>query len=168
MLTTSMRVKYDGKWLSIYQLSKITACPLTSLYRAYHDGIHDGEELVKEVRKNLVEYNGEFMSTHKLSEISGSDYRKVRRRINAGLSAKEAISSAKASKSNVIAPSILTANDVLKIYTMLFYKEKTQTAIALSYGVHQSTISDIWRQRRWKWITAPLRYMLETQGSDNG
>ncbi|AZS26265.1 hypothetical protein [Vibrio anguillarum] len=155
-----MKIEYQGEMISIYKLAKLSGCALTSLYRAYHLGIRSGDELVAEARKHLVEYNGEFITTRKLCSLTQSDYRKVKRRLNAGVTADNAtldrIDRRGATKAAKLSPS-----EVLNIYVWLFRKEKTQGVIATEFDIHPSTVSDIWRHKRWGWLTAPLRYELE-------
>ncbi|HAS8538210.1 TPA: hypothetical protein I7730_00155 [Vibrio vulnificus] len=155
-----MKVNYNNESISIYKLGQLSGCPLTSLYRAYHSGLRCGDAIVKEARKNLVEHEGKWISKSKLCSITQSELRKVQRRLKAGVSVNDAVVDKKdrrgATKSAKLSPS-----DALNIYASLFWKEKTQTQIASEFGVHCSTISDIWRHKRWGWLTAPLRYSLE-------
>ena len=154
------KVEYQGLMVSIATLGKLSKCSTTSLYRAFHNGFRTGDELVVEVRKHLIEYKGEYISIRKLCLLTDSDYKSVKRRLKAGIPAESAIldlvdrrGAARARK--------LSASDVLEIYMVLFRKEKTQASVATDYDIHQSTISDIWRHRRWGWLVSPLRYQLE-------
>lgn len=160
-----MIVEYQGKLVSIYRLGQLSGCPLTSLYRAYHNGIRSGDELVSNVQKHLVEYKGKLITTRKLCKFTKSNYRSVQRRLKAGIAMDDAVvdlvDRRGATKSAKLSPS-----EVLNIYVVLFKKEKSQVLIAAEFGVHQSTVSDIWRHKRWGWLTAPLRYELELE-SDN-
>lgn len=155
-----MRVEYQGEQVSIYELGKLSGCPLTSLYRAYHKGLRTGEALVTEAQKHLIEYKGKLITIRKFCLITRSDYRSVRRRLKAGLSleaaAADLVDRRGATKSAKLSPS-----NVLSIYVSLFRKEKSQGLIAIEFGIHQSTVSDIWRHKRWGWLTAPLRHELE-------
>lgn len=157
-----MKVEYQGERVSIYRLGQLSGCPLTSLYRGYHNGLRTGEELVSEAQKHLVEYKGKLITKNKLCAITKSDYRSVGRRLKAGVATEDAVTDLVdrrgATKSAKLSPS-----EVLNIYVALFRKEKSQGLIATELGIHQSTVSDIWRHKRWGWLTAPLRHELELE-----
>lgn len=160
-----MKVEYQGEWVSIYRLGKLSGCPLTSLYRAYHNGLCTGEEMVAEVQKHLVEYKGKLVTTRKLCLLTKSDYRSVQRRLKAGVSTDDAVADL-VDRRGCTKSAKLSPSDVLTIYVSLFSKSKSQGLIATEFGIHQSTVSDIWRHKRWGWLTAPLRHELELK-SDN-
>jgi len=110
--------------------------------------------------------DGVPISVHELCRVKKVDYRKVIRRVKAGIPLETAINykNEKISplkRSGTLSPYILTPSDVIKIYTLLFNKVKSQTKIANEYGIHPSTVSDIWRHKRWGWLTSPIRYELE-------
>lgn len=155
-----LKIEFQGELVSVYRLGKLTKCPLTSLYRAYHNGFRTGEELVAETKKHLVEFKGQWITKRKLCQITKSDYRSVQRRLKAGVKTENAVADLidrrGATKSAKLSPS-----EVLSIYIALFKKEKSQGLIAAEFGVDQSTVSDIWRHKRWGWLTASLRYELE-------
>lgn len=158
-----MKVEYHGELISVYQLGKRSGVPLSSLYRAYRKGLRNGDDLIREATKHLIDYQGERITTRQLCLKTRSDYRSVKRRLNAGVATEDAVADLTdhrgGTKSAKLSPS-----DVLTIYAWLFRKEKTQGQIAKAYGIHQSTVSDIWRHKCWDWITAPLRYALENEG----
>ena len=163
-----MKVEYRGELVSIYRLGKLSGCPLTTLYRAYHKGLRTGEELVVEARKHLIEYKGELITTRKLCLITKSDYRSVKRRLKAGVATEKAVADLIDRRGGASKVSKLSPSDVLYIYATLFKKEKTQRLLAIEFGIHQSTVSDIWRHKRWDWLTAPLRYELELGKNQEG
>ena len=158
------KVKYRGDEISIYRLGQLSNLPTTTLYRHFHAGIDDGEELVKKAREHLVEYKGKFITRRQLCIRTHSDYRSVNRRLNADVPVEKAISDIVDRRGRAWSTR-LTPSNVMAIYTTLFFKEKTQTALAKEYGVHQTTICDIWRHKRWGWLTAPLRFELEENKS---
>ncbi|EPM4498004.1 hypothetical protein ACTJ26_004168 [Vibrio parahaemolyticus] len=105
------------------------------------------------------------MTVRQLCAATDTSYRRVLRRLKAGIPAEKAI------KDNVDrrgknCASKLSPSEVLRIYELLFTKQVCQHTLAEEYGVHQSTISDIWRHKRWGWLTAPLRYQLEGKTSN--
>ena len=155
-----MKVTYQGKEVSIYRLGKLTGCPLTSLYRAQKKGFVTGEELVEEARKHLIQYKGELITVRKLCLLTRSDYRSVKRRLESGLPVERAVADL-VDRRGGTKKTKLTPSEVLVIYTTLFKKEKTQKCVAQEFGVHQATVSDIWRHKRWDWLTSPLRFQLE-------
>lgn len=143
----------------MYRLGQLSGCPLSSLYRAYRTGLRDGDKILHEARKNLILYKGEWVSLAKAARDLGVSASKLSRRIEAGLpvgcSTKEARGCNQETK--------LTPSQVLEIYNILFRKQKTQSALAKEFSVHQSTISDVWRHKRWVWLTSPIRYELENE-----
>jgi len=155
-----MKVIYNNESISIYKLGQLSGCPLSTLYRAYHSGLRCGNEIIKEARKHLVEHEGKWISKNKLCTITQVNFGKVQRRLKAGVSVKDAVGDKK-DRRGTTKSAKLSPSDVLNIYASLFWKEKTQTQLASEFGVHCSTISDIWRHKRWGWLTAPLRYNLE-------
>lgn len=161
-----MIVNYQGKQVSIYRLGKLSGCPLTTLYRAYHKGLRTGESLISEAQKHLVEYEGQLITVKKLCSITNSDYRAVLRRVKAGVDPQSAVLD-KVDRRGSTKAAKLTPSDVLGIYVTLFRKEKSQRVIASEFGIDQSTVSDIWRHKRWGWLTAPLRHELELTTSKN-
>ncbi|HHX8304307.1 TPA: hypothetical protein ACVOZG_002414 [Vibrio diabolicus] len=134
---------------------------MTSLYRAYHKGLRTGEELLAEATKHLVTYQGKVMTARQLCAATDASYRRVLRRLKAGVPAEKAV------RDNVERRGKNSASNLSpSIYELLFSKQVCQHTLAEEYGVHQSTISDIWRHRRWGWLTAPLHYQLEGKASN--
>ncbi|WGY45241.1 hypothetical protein [Vibrio sp. ABG19] len=156
------KIEYQGELVSISQFGKLTGCPLTSLYRAYHKGIRTSEGLIEAVRGWRVEYQGELVAVSHICRIAKSDHRAVKRRLNAGASAEDAVADLK-DRRYCQRGTKLTPSQVMYAYTAIFMKEKTQATVGKELGVAQCTISDIWRHKRWDWLTAPLRHHLEAQ-----
>ena len=121
--------------------------------------------MIKEAQKHLIMYEGKLITVRKLCLLTKSDYRSVQRRLKAGMSPEKAAADLVDRRGNA-KNVLLVPSQVLTIYAMLFNGEKTQTLIAKEFNVHQSTISDIWRHKRWDWLTAPLRYELEQRLGD--
>lgn len=161
-----MKVQYQGELISIYKLGKLSGCPLTSLYKAYHNGLRSGDELVAEAQKHLIEYNGKLITTRCLCSLTDSNYGRIRRRLKAGIAADDAVTDL-VDRRGTTKLAKLSPSDVLQIYKSLFKKEKSQVLIASEFGVHQATVSDIWRHKRWGWLTSPLRHELELLQSTN-
>lgn len=165
-MSKRISVEYQDEQVSIYKLGKLSGIPLTTLYRAYRNGFSTGDELiaeakrVAEAKKQLVEYKGEFMTIQALCSKTKSNYGSVKRRLDSGMSAEQAVSDS-TDRRGVSKATKLSPSDVMNIYVRLFNKEASQTLIANEYGVHSSTISDIWRHKHWGWLTSALRYQLE-------
>ncbi|EGQ9770299.1 hypothetical protein FWP32_22885 [Vibrio alginolyticus] len=160
-----MSVQYQGQSMSVYRLAQLTGYPMTSLYRAYHKGLRTGEELLAEATKHLVTYQGKVMTARQLCAATDTSYRRVLRRLKAGVPAEKAVKD-NVDRRGTNCASKLSPSEVLRIYELLFTKQVCQHTLAEEYGVHQSTISDIWRHKRWGWLTAPLRYQLEGKASN--
>lgn len=154
------KVKYQGNEISIYRLGQLTDLPTTTLYRLFHSGVVDGHELVVKAREHLIEYKGEHITRRQLCLRTHSDYRSVNRRLKADIPVEKAIADIVDRRGGAYRTR-LTPSDVLKIYVTLFKKEKSQMVVSREYQVHQSTISDIWRGKRWGWLTSPLRTFLK-------
>ncbi|EGQ9286350.1 hypothetical protein F7U66_10885 [Vibrio parahaemolyticus] len=156
-----MLVPYKGEQVSIKRLSKLSGCPTRTLYRAYQLGIRDGEGMIKEALKHLVCYKGKYMTVMELSQTTNCNYKQLRRRLQAKIPPEEAVQIKSVTRGSCKENAKLTPSQVLIIFEALFYKRKTQTGLGKEYNVKPSTISDIWRHKRWGWLTAPLRYELE-------
>ncbi|EGQ7810328.1 hypothetical protein I6Y99_004371 [Vibrio parahaemolyticus] len=153
-------VQYKGEYISIYRLGQLTNTPLTSLYRAQKKGLTDGRDIVTEARKHLIKHNGGFVTMRQLAKQSKSSQGALKRRIEAGMTTNEAVND-RIDRRGRTKSAKLSPTQVLAIYHAVFYKIKTQALIAQEHGVHQSTVCDIFRGKRWGWLTAPLRHTLE-------
>lgn len=111
---------------------------------------------IQGMKVNLNEVRSSILSPSDYQRIS----RRARQRADAGSPPRDALKGAgngcDGNQSIRVSPTT-----VLEIYTALFYRQKSQLALAKEYGIAQSTISDIWRHESWRWLTAPLRYRLE-------
>ena len=155
-------IKYKGNMVSVYRLGQLTGVPLSTLYRYSRKGMVDGEEMVAKAKESRIEFNGEMLTRHQLAAKTGADYRKIRRRIAAGVSVENAVTD-KTDRRGNNQNYRFSPTEVLEIYAALFNKEVSQGFLARKYKVNQSTISDIWRGKHWGWLTAPLRYSLENK-----
>ncbi|PMS91913.1 hypothetical protein [Vibrio parahaemolyticus] len=158
-------VQYKGEYISIYRLGQLTNTPLTSLYRAQKKGLTDGRDIVTEAKKHLIKHNGEFVTMSQLVKKSKSSQGALKRRIGAGMTSNEAVNDRIDRRGGRTKSAKLSPTQVLGIYHAVFYKLKTQTLIAHEYGVHPSTVCDIWRGKRWGWLTSPFRHALEQSHS---
>ncbi|PSV00734.1 hypothetical protein [Photobacterium kishitanii] len=156
-----MAISYKGEMISIYKLSKISGQPPSSLYRGYHRGIKTGEELITFARKHLIEFEGKWVSMKQVCKATNSNSGSIKRRLAAGIPIELAVLDSTERRGRNSITATLTPSEVIDIYTTLFNKNESQTHLAEQYGVHQSTISDIWRQKRWGWLTSPVRWDLE-------
>jgi DNA invertase Pin-like site-specific DNA recombinase len=106
-----------------------------------------------------IEYDGELTTVRKVCITTDSNYGFIVRRLKAGMPIEKALVDKVERRGT--RPAKLTPSEVLTIYRLLFLKEKTQSLIAIEFSVKQSTVSNIWRHKRWDWLTSPLRYQLE-------
>lgn len=158
-----MKIEYKGEQISIYRLGKLTGVALSVLYRYYHNGMRDGDAMTEKAFNRRVTYQGKRITVRHLAILTGKNYRGLRRRIGGGMTPEEAVNDKK-ERRGAVGANKLSPSNVMTIYQTVFNKEKTQAQLAKEYGVHQSTISDIWTHRRWGWLTAALRYDLELNG----
>lgn len=141
----------------------MTGVPMTNLYRSRDKGFKTGEEIVKDATSRLINHNGKMATLKDIASSMGVDPRKLKRRMDAGAVAGGEIKAVQDARGRTPKTATLTPSEVIDIYFMLFTKQKTQKLIAKEMGVHQTTISDIWRGKRWGWITSPIRFELEGQ-----
>lgn len=92
---------------------------------------------------------------------TSANYRRIKRRLKAGISLQDAMADKKNRAGNTSQFAKLTPSQAIEIYMACFYRKKTQQKIAKEYGIHQSTVSDIWRHKRWGWLTSVVRFDLE-------
>ena len=74
VLNDKIFVEYDGRKVSLQELSKITGIAYSTLHKRYNDG-HQGKELYKLERNKIsVNYKGDKITLKELSNRTGISY----------------------------------------------------------------------------------------------
>lgn len=148
---------YNGVNMTFKQMEELTGVDRRLLHKRYSKGYRD-EDLVCETtfKPITVEYCGKVVTLKELADLTGIGYNRLTRRYREGLRGKELYRKANGNKGKSVGIK-LTPNTVAEIYHQLIYGKLTQAELADIYGVHQSTISDINRGKRWGNLTKELK-----------
>ncbi|MFA0072151.1 hypothetical protein AB4396_00425 [Vibrio cyclitrophicus] len=76
-----------------------------------------------------------MITTHKLCQQTNSDYRRVKRRMNTGVAAKNAVGKLIDKRGATTKTAKLSPSEVISIYVTLFRKEKGQAVLATEFDV---------------------------------
>ncbi|OBU25580.1 hypothetical protein [Photobacterium aquimaris] len=86
-------------------------------------------------KKHLIEYVGKMITTHKLCQQTNSDYRRVKRLMNAGVAAKNAVGKLIDKRVATTKTAKLSPSEMISIYVTLFRKENGQVMLATKFNV---------------------------------
>lgn len=76
-----------------------------------------------------------MITTYKLCQQTNSDYRRVKRRMNASVEAKNALGKLIDKRGATTKITKLSPSEVISIYVTLYRKEKGQTVLATEFDV---------------------------------
>lgn len=76
-----------------------------------------------------------MITPHKLCQQTNSDYRRVKRRMNAGVAVKNAVKKLIDKRAATTKTAKLSPSKVISIYVTLFRKEKGQAVLATEFDV---------------------------------
>lgn len=149
-------IVHNGVEYTATELSVISGVPRTTLTERYKNGVR-GEALVKKVKPRRVRLFGKLLNLGQVADISGIPSTTIRRRYRDGLRGEKLINPNNLNLGRLHDGFKLSHDQVREIYIAAHSEVLSQEEIAECYNVHQSTVSDIKRGKRWKLITQNIK-----------
>lgn len=146
---------YNGVEYTLEALSNLTGIPTSTLSSRQQRGI-TGQDLVKKVKQKRVRLFGNLLNLRQVADRSGIPYNTIRRRYRDGLRGERLINPNNLNLGKLHDGFKLTHEQVREIFIAAHNGDLSQDTIAEEYEVHQSTVSDIKRGKRWRLITQDI------------